>query len=253
MKDIQSVLIEEIARTEACAHIRDIGGIPAAITDKHNECFYHWQMNGLENATLLHIDAHPDMFNAAAPFREKLDDSYYEELGTASFICATVHYGIVSSVYWLNPHSLKRRLQDMGSTKLEKDRRQLKTEPIGRRIRWASRADKLIMGEGKIITPENIEFEKYFILDIDLDAFCWQRNIIYYTRQYPDEVNNYEQRIDQTIEVLRRLRRPDIITITRSQEKDRADVPPDKVDAVQTYSIAQLRKLYERERVACAR
>ena len=222
--------------------IQDIAGIPAAITEEHNEVFYHWQKAGFKDTTLLHIDAHHDLFNAAAPFKEKLDDNYYKDLGIASFICAAVHYGIVSSVYWLNPHESKTRLQDMGSTKSE-DRRRIETEVIGHRIDWVSYYNKMLMGEGKIITPEDIEFEKNFILDIDLDAFCLQRNIIYFAYKHPDEINNYEKRIDETIEALRRLRRPDIITITRSQGKHTC-VPPDKVDDVQDYLIEKLKELY---------
>jgi len=234
--------LEAIARTEEFAHIQDIGGIPTAITDQHNEVFYHWQKHNLENATLLHIDAHHDLFNIAAPFKEKLNDDYYEEVGIASFICAAVHYGIVSSIYWLNPFSSKR-LQDMGSAEPKENRRKIETKVIGGRIDWASYADKMVMGEGIKITPEDVEFENQFILDIDLDAFSWRRRIISSRLKVRDTESGYEERIDQTIEVLRKLRRPDIITITRSQGK-RICVPPEKVDAVQEYLLGKLREVY---------
>jgi hypothetical protein len=143
----------------------------------------------------------------------------------------------------MNPYSAEETLQDLGSTKTKENRKKLVTggKEIGM-LKWTECVKAMRNGEGKIITPEDIEFEEQFILDIDLDAFSCYKNRLYSARSRYDELN-FKQRIDLTIEALAKLRKPDIITITRSQGHD-IYVPPHKVDAVQEYLLEELEELY---------
>ena len=89
-----------------------VGGIHTAITEEHNEVFYFWQMSHMKSATLLHVDAHHDMDGVVSIIGDGLlhdpsNINYFKSLYVGNFICPAVHYGIVSDVYWLNPHSNK--------------------------------------------------------------------------------------------------------------------------------------------------
>ncbi len=223
----------------------DIGGIPTAVTETHAEVFYYWQNSGLEGAVLLHIDGHADM-DSSAPSRRKVTDLYYNHLYISSFICPAVHYGIVSSIYWLNPHSKKRKLQFMGALDREEEGVRIGTKVIRGMIFWeypeGSKYTKY--GIGKVITPAEILLNnRVFILDIDLDAFCGEYSIEHVSSRY-DGVSGWEQRVDQTVNFLAKLKRPDLITITRSQGNE-SYVPEDKVDTVQDLLMQELRELYK--------
>jgi hypothetical protein len=225
------------ARTEEYAHIQDIAGIPAAITDEHNDVYYHWEKSGIQDAALFHIDKHPDTDSTAL----SADFSSYKDLTIADFICAAVHRGIVSSMYWYEPHDYPHLL-DMGSTNPD-NRKSLNTNINKGYVLWED--ESLDSGNGDAITTPEIQIPGRFILDIDLDAFCSVH-----------EEEGYEERIDKTIEVLKTLKRPDLITITRSQGPPlmppvlgfeaprRFHVNPDKVDDVQAYLLEKLNELY---------
>lgn len=215
-----------------------IKGIPAVITTDHNEVFFYWEKSGLVNTTLLHIDGHNDLGWAYLKDilrkrnemdEEEIQKQYYNILDIAGFISPAVHYGVVSSVYWLNPHSENKTLQYMGS--LSDKKRSLKTRVIEegkvikekgfswKRICWSSkylqpREDK----EGEIITSDKLKItaQNPFILDIDLDAFCCDREMHNVPKDY-DGVNGYEERINKTLELIKKLRKPNLITIARSK------------------------------------
>ena len=223
----------------------EICEIPTAITEQHQQSFYYWHKSGLQDVLLLHIDGHADM-DGLAPSRRKVTDLYYNHLGISSFICPAVHFNIVSSIYWLNPHSKKRRLQLMGSLDCEEEGLKIGTKILGKNILWkySEESEYTEYGVGKVITSAEILLDnRPLILDIDLDAFCCEYNIENVPLGH-DGVSRWEQRIDQTIELLKQLRRPDLITIARSQEID-GYVPEDKVDTVQDCLLGRLKELYE--------
>ena len=225
----------------------NIEGIPTAITSQHNQSFYYWQKAHLKNAVLLTTDAHADMI-AGAPFEEELSDGYYDCLGVSNFFCPAIHYEIFSSIYWLNPHSDKKRLQYLGSTSEDNDKLKIQTGVHDGRIKWYMQSESRWscegLDEGRVITPTEISLEgRPLVLDIDLDAFCCHVSVRNVHSDYKG-VSRYQQRILQTIEVLEDLKRPDLITITRSQ-RSVVCVPRLKVGFVQYHLIKSLRELYD--------
>jgi hypothetical protein len=187
------------------------GLIPTFITKEHHQVLSYWINSGLKDADLFHIDGHSDMGDGC---------SLVSDLHIANFICPAVHHGIVSSVYWLNPHS-EKRLIDCGTTRDEPGRIRLETKEIRGKIYWDCKDNEFfsVGGRGKFITPSEMRLRerKPLILDIDLDAFCCHRVI---EGSYPanyDGCIGFETRINETVEILRRLKTPDLITITESQ------------------------------------
>jgi hypothetical protein len=212
-------------------------GILTAIVQDHHEVLYYWQ--DFINATLLHVDGHKDMCDEAPAFPELTPD-YHEYIDITGFICPAVHYGIVSSLYWLNPHS-RIRLQDMGS-KCDQARPALNTN-----IDATYNLIFLEYEKGLVITPDKIKLGKWpFILDVDLDAFSCNS----YVENVPENYNarnGYKKRIKETIELLSTLRRPNLITISRSQGPDGIlwrHVDPELVDKVQELFIGSLKEIY---------
>ncbi|MCP3682773.1 MAG: hypothetical protein GY861_08800 [bacterium] len=237
--------------------MKKIAGIPIAIVNNHNEALYPWYKHGIEDAILFHVDGHSDMAGGIS-FAEKIDKKYAKEtLDISHFICSAFHHGIVSSIYWLNPHSEEKRLQDLGTRDTGNGRTSIKTavfdyeniifkELSGKRIRWDNEFPDY--DSENTPTPEKINLEnRVMILDIDLDAFCCHTHISNMRRSY-DGVENYEQRIDDTMDLLRKLKAPALITIARSQGARpgglKTYVPMDKVDEVQKKTLTGLAAVY---------
>ena len=200
--------------------------IPLKIVNEHNQVLEHWQKSGLKKATLLHIDAHHDIVSIASKDEKPRIDN---------FICLAVDQGIVSHVYWLNPHSTNRRLQDFGLPRIYK--------PKG-----MSQDDNIVTSDkGEVISEQDIEIKDNFILDIDLDAFCCSKNVNAVHEGY-DGTIDWQKRVDKTIEFLSKLRSPDLITIARSVSKNKKNtfIPKEKAAEVEAYLLEKLGKLYEK-------
>lgn len=216
----------------------EICGIPTGVTENHNESFYYWHKLGLRNSTLFHIDAHSDM-NHQAPYENKPEDDYCRRLSISNFICAAVHYGIVSRVYWLQPQWEERTLQYMGG--IHDSMEPLNTRVSNGKIFWES--EEMRDFEKTIIEPRQVVVRGPLILDIDLDAFC---QLIYDDSglSYSDSLSH--DKINESLDMLRTLKRPDMITITRSQGKDGMEcfVPPESVDGIQRLMIDGLSEIY---------
>jgi hypothetical protein len=206
-----------------------VHSVPVAITRDHNQVYYFWQKSGIRNATLLHIDGHSDM-SGGAVVRENFDiseEEYYQYLSIGGFIVPAVHYGLVSSIFWLNPHSQAKKLQDLGSSVKELGRKHLRT-----RIKeWSKGVNYLALGwtpssKRTVISPNDLKIlgREPFIWDIDLDAFCCDKEIAHVPSDYHG-IEGFENRIAETMDLLRTLRRPDLITITRSEGRE-IDSPP---------------------------
>lgn len=195
----------------------EIGNIPAALTIDHNEVYYYWQHSGLKNAALVHVDAHSDILGGPMPLEDWLklgnEEDYYKCLTIADFICSAVHYDLLEDVFWINPHSKERRIQYMGSKNSSQFdlRTNIYPSKFGRKIEWRS-----IHVKEKIISNLDMVGEG-IILDIDLDAFCCNKEIENVRCSREHGMIGYEKRINESINLLKELRtRPRLITITQS-------------------------------------
>jgi hypothetical protein len=236
------------------SHELKIAGIPSAIMEMHHEQSYFMINRGVRDAIELLVDGHPDM-KQGAPYVECPGPGYFRLLDHASYLCPEVHYGVVSSVYWLNPHSKRRRLQALGSTHEKNGGSVLETrvDRMGDKIVWepsvGSRNFELQGGRGAVVSRDVLARElkedgsRPFILDTDLDAFSCEY-FVYWKEPKDDSVVDFRRRIDDTHEFLAGLgRKPDHILITRTQG-DRKWVPEGIVDEVQDYFISGLERIY---------
>ncbi|MFZ5955241.1 MAG: hypothetical protein ACOYT4_02350 [Nanoarchaeota archaeon] len=229
--------------------LTEIKDIPTTITNNHNESFYYWQC--LERATMLRIDAHPDMLDWIPSNSKK---NYFKELGIANFNCAGIHSNYIYEIFWLNPHSKKRRLQDMGCNPSYVSfcnlfRRKLKTSyTLSNTIVWYFLGiESLKHGKGKILNPnKQIPINgKYFLVDIDLDGFCCNK-YIYFKEENWQSVLKFRERINESFNYIKNLRKPDLITITRSfgESESKRFIPKDKVKVVEDYVFKRLKQIY---------
>jgi len=208
---------------------KTLRGIPLVITEDHNEVFYDWRESGIKNATLIHIDGHSDMDTVAVP-EECISNflpNYWGYFTVSGFICPAVHLGIVSDIYWINPHSEKRKIQDMGSTDSTLEKRLLKTvvseglTPGLRCISWDEKMGEEMGFEekrGEVISPEKLSLREDhpLILDIDYDAFCGY-DVEHVAGDY-DGVSGYQRRMRETFLLLKGLKtKPNLITLARSK------------------------------------
>lgn len=232
----------------------DLSGIPVGVVQNHNEALHYWVSSGIKNAVLLHINAHPNMQDQAK-FENSLSESSYEQFKVSNFICPAVYHGIVTSIYWLNPHSQSKKLQDLGAANSINGRSKLEVIlkkqffALKRRYVWKadniSNLDLLRKGEGKVISPKEMEINGHFILNIGLDAFCCHSDICNVSNEY-DGLSDFEKRMDETAELLSSFRQPSLITLSRSQGGSFANsfVPSDKVNDVHLYLMRLLREIY---------
>ncbi len=238
--------------------LTSIEGIPTGIVNNHNEAFFYWMESNLKKATLFHVDAHPDMKNAV--YIKKVESAYdYDKMNTANFICPAVNLEIISSIYWMNPHSIERRLQELGLTEtgfkkpLKSYRQENKSYFLQKKFNYLWGSFHLELGKGEIKTKDNLAIPQGpLILDIDIDAFCCHltKTIRYLpvSEQVYDGVSGFEKRIDETIDVLATLPRPYLITIATSlgDGKDECYVPPSMVERVMQYLDDRLEELFSR-------
>ena len=225
------------------------GEIKTALVDDHHEAFYWWWDSKLKGATLFHVDGHDDMSEAVVDYKIKSAEDY-AQLNIANFICPAVNHGIISSIYWFNPHS-EKRLQYLGKPITSfSERDGILEEQDYAHYGWGFFEEKRIwQRNGELMAADkiNVPSDLPLILDIDLDAFCCHRNSSIGRSEKYEGVFGFENRVDQTIEVLTRLPRPNLITIAHSQgdETNRCYVPPSMVNDVSSYLALNLRKLYE--------
>jgi hypothetical protein len=223
----------------------EIGGIKTAVTEVHQEVLYYWLKYNLENATLLHIDAHPDLVDHVKLYKKEVLTQHRHYLND-QYICPSFFHKILSSMYWYNPH--EKELKRVSTTKDKSGNKiiRVKTEsnPFWVTAYWE--------GELKYLEDNvdfyNIKTENQLILNIDLDAFCCNKNA-YQRGVIPnfDTINGYEERIKRTAEILKTLKNPEVITISRSSSKDKYVYVPDaKVDDVQACLLDNLISIYSK-------
>lgn len=223
-----------------------IKGIPAAIVDNHNESFYYWQ--DVRDACFLHVDGHKDLTDAV-PAENELSSDYYLNLDITNFLCAAVHYNIISSLYWLNPHSYLRLL-DFGCTEKKEDRQLLETTVVEDLVEWAQYLENILESRAiaGYVKEKMAVGKKQFILDVDLDAFSCLADVENAPKNH-DAENGYDRRIQETAEFLKSYEKPSLITICRSQGIIDGEmwryVNPDLVDTVQDMFIQSLEEIYK--------
>lgn len=238
-----------------------LGNVPAVVTDNHNEVFYYWQIAGIKKASLFHVDGHSDMGGGVelTPKASNIPLRYYQKLMIDNFIVPAYFYGIIDSIWWLNPHSEEKKLQFMGC-KDKKSKRKLGVNvleivPGYFTMDFVSESGSFLFDEDhyyqgvvKALSEINIGANKPWILDIDLDAFCCDRDVNNVPRNY-NGILNYEKRIDETLKVLMRLKKPDLVTITLSNGNNAKIysypfVPQNLSAKVKDYLLEGLRDLY---------
>ena len=229
-----------------------VGGIRTTIINDHHEAFYWWWDSQLKDTTLFHVDGHSDMKKAYVDY-EINSAEQYQMLNIANFICPAAYHGIVSDVYWLNPHSEERRLLYYNKPKTffsESDA----CSKGNYKYDWDYLdAQRINTGNGMIVPLDEIYIPEgsSLILDIDLDAFCCHRketlSFLPLRKEDYEGVLGFEGRIDQTIKALAQLPRPQLITIASSQGdvENNCYVPPLIVDEVERYLTLHLQKLYQ--------
>ena len=252
--------------------LTDISGIPTGIVNNHNEVLYYWVNSGLRDATLFKVDAHADMVDYC--LYDKYDKNLdYNNFDIADFNCPAIYHGIINEIYWHNPHSLERNLQNMRfvETKLRikkvdvdvKKSLSPNWKDCGPLYRWKleeKEKERIFCGKGAVIKPEEMKIAFPFIADFDLDGFCCHQinSINNHPKPSYDGVANFKQRIDESISLLEKLPKliisrdkeklpkPNLITIARSQGYKQNDnyVPLEKVDEVQEKLIKRLKEIY---------
>ncbi len=208
----------------------EIGGIKAVLVDPHNEVYPYWMQ--FKNSLVLHVDAHEDA-DDGAPLNTGSDNkNYSKQLGIENYLSAAVHYGAVNVVMWMNPYLIDKYRSLIYFARPELGPIQT-TEECGK-IRWKN----FYYYQQECF--EAIIDCKYhphpFILDIDLDAFAClgkKRN----------RKTQIKERIDHTLSFIGKLRKPDYISIARSQNP-RVFVPRRHVDWISEELIDGLNKLY---------
>ena len=183
----------------------------------------------------------------------------YDEMSPANFICPAVNLEIISSIYWLNPHSIKRKLQGLCVTETEYGKPLRSNCFKHKGCFFQSRFDYvwskgfyLEIGKGKNITTKDIMIpqESPLILDIDIDAFCRHEtaSISYLSedKNNYEGVSGFEKRIDETASILATLPKSDLITIATSHGDGTKEcyVPPAMVKEVLRYLDFRLNDLF---------
>ncbi|MBI3290868.1 hypothetical protein HYZ76_01140 [Candidatus Falkowbacteria bacterium] len=122
------------------------------------------------------------------------------------------------------------------------------------RYRWPNYEMRECIYKGAApIVPSNqviLPSDSPLILDIDLDAFCCHRTdtlrFLPTNRKEYDGVFGFEKRIDQTIDILTTLPRPNLITIASSEgdRKQLCFVPPFMLKEVSDYLAVSLKNVY---------
>ena len=218
----------------------EICGVETIIVDPHNEVFNPWfclSKETKEPATLIHIDRHSDMgdrvslIEKTSGFKISMEEYTNNILKIDTFICPAFHYDIIDMAYWIQPEH-KIEISSYGNPHFFKKPTKVDRELI----KWSSKEyfyNGAIAKEDDMIRDINNTYNS-LILDIDLDAFeCINDNDIY----------KGEKRLVNTLCTLNQIRKPDLITIARSQYPEEY-TPLDRVDYLENITLKGLRNIY---------
>ncbi|MBT4166106.1 hypothetical protein HOE04_03650 [archaeon] len=230
-----------------------VGGIEGVVVDPHNEVFEFWynaiKSNGEDSpAVLLHIDNHSDL-SGGKRIREdcrSVRDYSRRDLDIASFIAPAVYYGLVDKIYWFDPRNINMKVYGRNG----KDNMFVDVDSNGEII-WQKWGRNIYAPMDEDVLNHNVlkkdlkNFQGRIILDVDLDAFeCID------DAEYNWKFGNYRlldgkgnERLNKTLNLLRRLPRPSLISVARSQTPF-AYTPTDRVDGIEKKLMKVLKKVY---------
>lgn len=217
------IISTEILSSSPVVEQGKIAQIPYFVVDGHRDVFGLWYLSGIKRATLLHVDEHSDsspyvpqtrLNELSRPGITKKDIFQYAQLLTnASFINSAIACGIIDTVLWIQPST--------GSVHYNNKKFDIQETM------------SLVTGR-----------QNPMIIDIDLDAFSYlEPNSSKLRWAFSKKRDNTEQKIQLMIATLKKLHRPDIITIARSQTP--RYVPEGEVDGVQQRVITELNGIYK--------
>lgn len=204
--------------------VKKIAGIPTHIINGHQEAYRLWNNLYLREKTLVHVDAHSDMWDNV---KKNEEGDFKPNCG--NYLLPSIKQKIINEVWWINPFSFskyclhlveKLKIPECVSQDFGKEKRYFwKDDTFGKRI---------TEGEGF----ENEDYPKIngenFILDIDLDAFSCCDSLpdvqfpysnLGFKQQLISAERDYSPRISKVIETLSKLPRPEMIVIAKSRER----------------------------------
>jgi hypothetical protein len=224
-----------------------IAGIETLIVDSHNEVLPLWyeKKNGKPFA-LTHVDSHNDMhcslgsfYSQISLFKTKSLKDYSKTLGCGEFISGAVYDEIIGSVVHILPRNKFIRLFNKIEDKDSLSSPEINKDFLG--LKWKYKDQKNAhIPSYKIISEDKLSNllknrENPFILDIDLDAFHLYKE---------DNLNlDFSDRISYTENILRKIQKPEAITIARSQTP--VFIDSRIVDLVEVSCINMLKRLYK--------
>ncbi len=210
-----------------------INNIPLLIVDPHNEVFSYWYNNFKNEQTrLVHIDAHHDLFTGAETIKDENILEYSKKLSIGNFIVPAVHHGFVESVYLIEPEGKNSKLYSYGLN--EKPPLFVKNGKLSEQDYCFFRSNLPELTNEDLEKSIN-EYKGKIILDIDLDAFdCSDNNLTN---------NQVNENINFVFNILKKIKKPDYISLARSQSP-RYFVHPDKIEDLQKRIIKKLSKTY---------
>jgi len=201
------------------------------IVDAHSETYIAWH-GAFENqsADLLHIDAHHDLFTHAKVRREPIE-TYTKNLLIGNFIIPAIYEKTIGDVYWTYPIGKEVIISALKNPKLY-----VKNDVLLEEDYDFFRENLPAHNNQELINTLN-NSKKPLILDIDLDAF----DLVDHKLSDLEVKAN----INTTFDLLSYIKKPDHITIARSQTPY-AFVSPSKIDGLQKEVLERLSYLYQK-------
>lgn len=253
--------LEKVTSIIPESNVENISGIPLVITEQHQQVFPFWDHSEIKNVTLVHIDSHSDLADKSPVYNKAFDFKYHKKLEVGNFICPAVHYGLIKDMFWISPFCSEDKdiyIQYLNQNSLETKRGIIHLWWKNSEFSEKSRGGGICLDNDAYKMGESINSKQFkkqlsnngtFILDIDLDAFAkkfqGQRMLVELAEAFGGGVEGWEDRIKRTINLLKKIPKPKLITLTRSQgDYYTTYVPSYLVDKVQDKTIEELKKLY---------
>ncbi|MFH1275768.1 MAG: UPF0489 family protein [Candidatus Woesearchaeota archaeon] len=235
----------------------DISGIPTTVVDPHNEVFPAWvgyRIGQKQPAILLRVDNHLDMASGAwtfEHFQKKSDTNdidIYAKCGMriSEFTIPAVHYGIFGAVYCFDPR--EDGVVSFGSFSNGHFVNTPKAVIDGNVLRWEGGGLFNPIGRYLSIKQLITELKGYsgpLVLDNDLDGYACVDDEDLDQHEELSARLLWENRFDNTMNLLEQLPTPGLITIARSQTPQ-IWTSPGLIDFLEEKTISTLRKLYKK-------